>query len=65
MGNIKSASLKGEYDSQFEMKKTKAGKYKIKLKEDSTLKKGKYKLYFNFVLDNGIRVETKAFNIKL
>ena len=64
-GNIKSASLKGEYASQFEMKKTKDGKYKVKLKEDSTLKKGKYKLYFNFVLDNGIRVETKAFNIKL
>lgn len=64
-GNIKSAYLKGEYASQFEMKKTKDGKYKVKLKDDSTLKKGKYKLYFNFVLDNGIRVETKAFNIKL
>ncbi|MBD5444558.1 MAG: leucine-rich repeat protein [Lachnospiraceae bacterium] len=64
-GNIKSASLNGEYASQFEMKKTKDGKYKIKLKEDSALKKGKYKLYFNFVLDNGIRVETKAFNVKL
>lgn len=64
-GNIKSASLKGEYASQFEIKQTKDGKCKIKLKEDSALKKGKYKLYFNFVLDNGIRVETKAFNIKL
>lgn len=65
MGNIKSASLKGEYASQFEMKKTRDGKYKIKLKEGSILKKGRYKLYFNFVLDNGIRVESKAFNIKL
>ncbi|MDE6661971.1 MAG: leucine-rich repeat protein [Lachnospiraceae bacterium] len=64
-GNIKNAYLKGEYASQFDMKQTKDGRCKIKLKEDSTLKKGKYKLYFNFVLDNGIRVETKAFNIKL
>ena len=64
-GNIQSAYLKGEYASQFEMKKTKDGRYKVRLKEDSTIKKGKYKLYFNFVLDNGIRVETKVFNIKL
>lgn len=65
IGNIKSASLRGAYASQFRIFRLSDGTYKVKLKGDARIGKGKYKLYFTFILDNGIKVDSKAVTVKL
>lgn len=64
-GDIKSASLSGEYASQFMLAKNENGTYSVQLRENSPLGKGKYKLNFTFVLSNGLKVKSKTFTIKL
>ena len=64
-GNISTAVLRGEYASQFIVTAVGDGTYDVKLREGSLIKKGTYKLYFTFVLENGIKVNSKPFTIKL
>lgn len=64
-GTIKSAYLCGEYASRFVLTKSQDGAYNIKLRENSSIEKGKYKLYLNLTLHNGLRVRSKVFTIKI
>ncbi|MCH5257605.1 MAG: leucine-rich repeat protein [Lachnospiraceae bacterium] len=64
-GDIRTATLTGEYASQFILTQNSNGTYDVKLRKDSKIGEGKYKLYFKFVLENGVKVESKAFTIKL
>lgn len=65
MGDIRTVSLKGGYSSQFILTDLGNGAYRVRLREGSPLVKGKYKIYFKLVLDNGIEIESKAVTVKL
>lgn len=64
-GDISTAILNGEYASQFIITDCGDGTYDVKLRAGSLLGKGSYKIYFTFVLENGIKVDSKTVTIKL
>lgn len=64
-GVIEDAVLCGPYASAFQLVREGDGSYQLRLKENTGLGKGSYKLYFVFYLNNGIRIESKGFTVKV